>query len=110
MDVQLQRDFSLVRVWRQLLTVAAVFWALCLVLVALETTMGAHFVLGGMFFLSIPLLVACLIWVTKDLSALLRRRLPAVIVLGVSVLVSASLIVLIGLLAATHLKALMTGG
>lgn len=110
MDVNLQPALVLIRVWRQMLTVAAVFWALCLVLVALEATMGAHFVLGGLFLLSIPLLVALLTWATKDLVVVLRRRLPAVVVHGACVLISAALIVLVGLLAAANLKTLMLGG
>lgn len=109
MDVQLQPALALVRTWRQMLTVAAVFWALCLVLVALEATMGAHFVLGGLFFLSIPLLVAFVTWSTRDLAVVLRRGMPAVVVHGACVLIFASLIVLVGLLAASNLKSLMLG-
>lgn len=109
MDIPPQPAFVLIRVWRQMLTVAALFWALCLVLVALEATVGAHFVLGGLFFLSIPMLVALLTWATKDLAAVLRRRLPAVVVHGACVLISAALIVLVGLLAAANLKTLMLG-
>ena len=92
-----------------MLTVAAVFWALCLVLVALEATMGTHFVLGGLYLLSIPLLVAFVAWATKDLAPVLRRRVPAVVIHGACVLLFASLIVLIGLLAASNLKSLMLG-
>lgn len=109
MDVHLQPALVLIRVWRQMLTVAAVFWALCLVLVALEAAMGAHLVLGGLFFLSIPMLVALLTWATKDVVIVLRRRLPAVVVHGACVLISAALIVLVGLLAAANLKSLMLG-
>ncbi len=109
MAVQLQPPLALLRVWRQTLTVAAVFWALCLILVALEATVGAHFVLDGLFFLSIPLLVAFLIWATKDLTAVLRRGVYSVFVLGACVLVSATLIVLVGLVAAANLKSLMLG-
>ena len=107
--MQLHLNIALIRLWRQMLTVAAVFWALCLVLVALEATMGAHFVLAGLFFLSIPLLVAFVTWSTKDLATVLRRSLPAVVVHGACVLVFASLIVLVGLLAASNLKSLMLG-
>lgn len=109
MDMHLQPHLALVRVWRQMLTVAAVFWALCLILVALEATMGAHFVLGGLFFLSIPLLVAFVLWATKDLAAALRRGMSAVVIHGACVLIFASLIVLVGLLAASNLKSLMLG-
>jgi hypothetical protein len=109
MDMHLRPQLELVRVWRQMLTVAAVFWALCLVLVALEATMGAHFVLGALYFLSIPLLVAFVVWATKDLAAVLRRGLPAIVIHAACVLVFASLIVLVGLLAASNLKSLMLG-
>lgn len=109
MDMHLHPTIALVRIWRQMLTVAAVFWALCLVLVALEATMGTHFVLGGLFFLSIPLLVAFVTWATKDLAGVLRQGLPAVVVHGACVLIFASLIVLVGLLAASNLKSLMLG-
>ncbi len=107
--MHLHPHVALVRIWRQMLAVAAVFWALCLVLVALEATMGAHFVLGGLFFLSIPLLVAFVTWSTKDLAAVLRRGARAVVIHGVCVLIFASMIVLIGLLAASNLKSLMLG-
>lgn len=109
MGIHLQPALSLVRVWRQMLTVAAVFWALCLVLVAFEATMGAHFVLGGLFLLSIPLLVAFLTWATKDLVAVFQLGAPAVIVHGACVLIAATLIVMVGLLAASNLKSLMLG-
>lgn len=109
MDMHLRPQLALVRVWRQMLTVAAVFWALCLVLVALEATMGTHFVLGGLYLLSIPLLVGFVTWATKDLAAVLRRRVPAVVIHGAFVFLFASLIVLIGLLAASNLKSLMLG-
>ena len=109
MDMHLQPHFALVRVWRQMLTVAAVFWALCLVLVALETSMGAHFVLAGLFFLSIPLLVVFVAWATRDLAAVLHRGMPTIVIHGACVLIFASLIVLVGLLAASNLKSLMLG-
>ena len=47
------------RVWHHTLTVAAVFWAGYLVLVTLEATVGSNIVISGLFFLSIPMLVAC---------------------------------------------------
>lgn len=109
MDVDVQPAFTLVRIWRQMLSVAAVFWAACLGLVALEATMGAHFVLGGLFFISIPILVCFLTWAIKDLMLVLRRNLSSVVLLGACVLFSSTLIILIGLLAAANLKALMLG-
>ena len=109
MDVDVQPTLTLLRVWRQTLSVAVAFWAVCLGLVALEATMGAHFVLGGLFFVSIPILVCFLTWAIKDLMLVLRRDLSSVVVLGACVLFSSALIILIGLLAATNLKALMLG-
>lgn len=100
---------TLVRVWRQTLTVAATFWAVCLVLVAFEATLGANFVLGGVFFLSIPMLVAFITWATKDLMLVPRRGVSAVFVLGVCVFFMSTVIILIGLLAAANLKTLMVG-
>lgn len=98
------------RSWRKTLGVATVFWGACLVLVILEATVGSNFVIAGLFFLSIPVLVGVLTWVNRDIvfgSA--PRRFGSIVVLGVAVLVSSSLIVLVGLLAAANLKTLMTG-
>jgi len=104
-----QPTMTRVRVWRQTLTVAASFWAVCLVLVAFEATLGANFVLGGLFFFSIPMLVAFIIWSTRDLMLVLRRDVSAVLVVGVCVFFTSTLIVLVGLLAAANLKTLMLG-
>jgi hypothetical protein len=109
MDVDVQPALTLVRIWRQTLSVAVVFWGVCLGLVALEATMGAHFVLGGLFFVSIPILVCFLTWAIKDLMLVMRRNLSSVVLLGASVLFASTLIILIGLLAAANLKALMLG-
>jgi hypothetical protein len=109
MDVDVQPALTLVRIWRQTLSVAVVFWAACLGLVALEATMGAHFVLAGLFFISIPILVCFLTWAIKDLMLVLRRNLSSVVLLGACVLFSSTLVILIGLLAAANLKALMLG-
>ncbi|MDX1515093.1 MAG: hypothetical protein R3174_15255, partial [Gammaproteobacteria bacterium] len=107
--MHVEPNMTLVRVWRQTLSVATAFWAVCLVLVALEATMGANFIVGGLFFLSIPMLVAFIIWATKDLMLVLRRDLSSVLVLGVCVFFSSTVIILIGLLAAANLKSLMLG-
>lgn len=104
-----QPSISLIRIWRQTLSVAATFWTVCLVLVALEARMGSNFVLGGVFFLSIPMLVAFTTWATKDVMFVLHRRFSAIVLLGVCVLLTSTLIVLIGLLAAANLKTLMIG-
>ena len=109
MNVDVQPTLTLLRVWRQTLSVAVAFWAVCLGLVALEATMGAHFVLGGLFFVSIPILVCFLTWATKDLMLVLRRNLSSVVLFGACLLFSSALIILIGLLAAANLKTLMLG-
>lgn len=109
MQTHAHPSITFVRIWRQTLSVAAAFWAVCLVLVAFEATMGANFVLGGLFFLSIPMLVAFITWATKDLMLVLRRDVSAVVLLGVCVFFTSTLIILIGLLAAANLKSLMLG-
>ena len=101
---------GLYRMWRQNIGVAAAFWAGCLVLVAIEATVGAGFVVGLLFFLSIPTLVGLLTWVNRDIVFERRPRQPgSVILLGVAVLFAASVIVFIGLLAAANLKSLIAG-
>ena len=82
----------------------------CLVLVVAEVAVGSNHVIGGLFFFSIPLLVAVLTWVNKGIVFdRAPRTLASVVVLGLSVLVVSSLIILVGLLAAANLKALMIG-
>ena len=94
--------------WRQTLTIATAFWGACLALVAIEATLGTNAVVAGLFFLSIPLLVACLTWANLGIVFHRPRRdLAAVFVLGMAVLLSASLIILVGLLAAANLKTLI---
>lgn len=105
----LQFPVVLTRLWRQTLSVAAVFWALWLILVALEATMGAHFILGGLYLFSLPLLVGSLTWSTRELTAAPRRGVGPILIHGACVLVLASIIVLVGLLAAARLKAIMLG-
>ena len=71
-------------------------------------TVGLHLVVGLLFFLSIPALVGLLTWVNRDIVFDRRPRQPlSVLVLGAAVLLVSSLIVFIGLLAATNLKALI---
>ena len=101
---------ALSRIWRQNIGVATAFWAGCLLLVAIEATVGADVVVGILFFVSIPALVGLLTWVNRDIVFDRRPRQPAsVLVLGVAVLFTASLIVFIGLLAAANLKMLIAG-
>ena len=95
--------------YRQNLSVASVFWGTCLVLVMVEVVIGSNIVIGGIFVLSIPLLVVMLTWVNKGI---VFDRAPhtagSVLVLGLSVLVVSTLIILVGLLAAANLKSLMS--
>ena len=88
---------------------ASVFWGTCLVLVMVEVAVGSNIVVGGIFVLSVPLLVVMLTWVNKGI-VFDRAPLTAgsVLVLGVSVLVVSTLIILVGLLAAANLKSLMS--
>lgn len=92
------------------LTVATTFWGACLLLVVAEVAIGSNVVIGGLFSLSIPLLVAVLTWVNKGI---VFDRVPhtfsSVLVLGMSVLVVSTAIILVGLLAAANLKSLMIG-
>ena len=97
------------RVWHHTLSVAAVFWAGCLVLVMFETAMGSNDFIAGLFFLSVPVLVALLTWV--NLGIVFRRqpcRLWSVFALGGAVLGAATVIILIGLVAAAKLKDLLS--
>jgi hypothetical protein len=99
------------RIWRQNIGIATTFWAGCLVLVAIEATMGASLFVGALFFVSLPALVGLLTWVNRDIVFRRTPREPAsVLLLGVAVLLASSLIVFVGLLAAANLKALIASG
>jgi hypothetical protein len=90
--------------------VAAVFWGSCLALVVAEVALGWNIVIGSLFLLSIPLLVAVLTWVNKGIVFdRVPRTMSSVVVLGLSVLVVSTVIILVGLLAAANLKSLMIG-
>ena len=88
------------------MSVAIAFWGLCLVLVVLEASIGENVVSSGLFLLSIPALVAALTWVHRA-TLRTRARLSALLVLGISVFVYASVILFVGLLAASALKRLL---
>ena len=95
---------------RRNLTVATVFWGACLALVVAEVAVGSNVVIGGLFSLSIPLLVAVLTWVNKGIVFDRVPRSPvSVLLLGLSVLAVSAAIILVGLLAASNLKSLMVG-
>lgn len=100
----------ILRSYRQNLSVAAAFWGACLVLVVAEVALGWNMLIGGLFLFSIPLLVAVLTWVNKGIVFdRVPRTLASVVLLGLSVLVVSTLIILVGLLAAANLKSLMVG-
>lgn len=102
--------YPILRSCRQNLSVATAFWGACLVLVIAEVAVGSNIVIGALFFLSIPLLVAVLTWVNKGIVFdRAPRTISSVFVLGLSVLVVSTLIILVGLLAAANLKSLMIG-
>jgi hypothetical protein len=91
---------------QQTATVAAVFWCLCLALVVLEATLGENPVSSGLFLLSVPALVGGLFWANRSVLRT-PARLTALATLTIAVLVYASVILLLGLLAASKLKALL---
>jgi len=102
--------YPILRSYRQNLSVATAFWGACLVLVVAEVALGWNMVIGGLFLLSIPLLVAVLTWVNKGIVFdRVPRTVASVVVLGLSVLAVSTLIILVGLLAAANLKSLMIG-
>ena len=102
--------YPILRSYRQNLTVATAFWGTCLVLVVVEAALGANIIVGGLFFLSIPLLVVVLTWINKGIVFdRAPRTVSSVLMLGLSVLVVSTAIILVGLLAAANLKALMIG-
>jgi len=95
--------------FRHTLGVAAGFWAVCLALTGLEAALGANMVLGGLFFITIPMLVGALTWANR--SCVPRPRAAgSVLLLGAVVLLSSSLIILLGLLASSGLLRLVHTG
>lgn len=104
------RTDPILRSCRQNLSVATAFWGACLLLAVAEVAIGSNAVIGFLFFLSIPALVAVLTWVNKGIVFDQAPRRPSsVLVLGLSVLVAAIFIIFVGLVAAANLKTLMIG-
>ena len=102
--------YPILRSYRQNLSVASVFWGTCLALVMVEVALGSNIVIGGLFSLSIPMLVVVLTWVNKGIVFdRVPRTVSSVLVLGLSVLVVSTAIILVGLLAAANLKTLLVG-
>ncbi len=102
--------YPILRSYRQNLSVATAFWGACLLLVMVEVALGSNIIIGGLFSLSILLLVVVLTWVNKGIVFdRVPRTVSSVLVLGLSVLVVSTAIILVGLLAAANLKTLMIG-
>jgi len=102
--------YPILRSYRQNLSVATVFWGVYLVLVVGEVALGWNIFIGSLFLFSIPLLVAALTWVNKGIVFDRAPSTPgSVLVLGLSVLIVSSVIILVGVLAASMLKSLMIG-
>ena len=100
--------YVLGRVWRHNLTVATAFWALWLGLVSCEIAFGSSMLIGLAFSLSLPLLVGLLALTNMQIMLLvdLRRRVLSLSVLSLAVLLSASVITAVGIVATTSLKQL----
>jgi hypothetical protein len=94
------------RVCRHYLSVAVLFWGSWLTLVLAETLMGSNSLLGVLFGLSLPLLVVFVTWSSLHLLLVLDlgHRVLNIAALGTAVLLAATLIVGVGLLASASLK------
>lgn len=91
---------------QQTASVAVTFWGACMAFAVLEVTVGTNPISSVLFFVSIAALVTALLWAQRSL---LRSddRYTALATLAVSVFVYASLILLLGLVAAWKLKELL---
>ncbi|MBT6273870.1 MAG: hypothetical protein HOI95_07030 [Chromatiales bacterium] len=96
----------MVRVGQRNLSVAAVFWTLWLVLVIGEIALGSSLAIGIIYWVSIPMLVGFMTVSSLRVLTLvdLQRRVMSVSVLGMTVLVSASLTMSVGIVATSSLK------
>lgn len=99
------------KVARHNLSVAVLFWGAWLALALAEATIGSHTVLGVLYGLSLPLLVGLVTWSSLHLLLVfdLGHRLLDIAAFGIVILLSASIITGIGLLAASSLKQLVAG-
>ena len=95
---------------RHNLTVAVPFWGAWLVLAIVEATVGSNALLGIVFLLTLPLLVGFVTWSSLHLLLVLNfgNRVVNIVVLGVAVLLSSTIITGIGLTAAASLKSLLS--
>ena len=94
---------------RRILKVALFFWAFCLTLGAIEGTVGSGTIVASIFFLSVPVLVGFLTWANYELLYVLPRRLTSVLVLGGTLMLSSTAVVMVGLLAAAGMKTMLLG-
>ena len=94
---------------RRMLKVALSFWAFCLTLGAIEGTVGSSIIVESIFFLSVPVLVGFLTWTNHELLFVLPRRLTSVLVVGGTLLLSSTAVVMVGILAAAGMKAMLIG-
>lgn len=85
---------------------AVTFCGACMAFAVLEATVGVNPISSVLFFVSIPALVTGLLWAHRSLLRS-ANRYTALATLAVSVFVYASLILLLGLVAAWKLKALL---
>ncbi len=99
------------KVARHNLSVAVLFWGGWLALAVAEASVGAHAVLGVLYGLSLPLLVGGALLIVRYVLLVLDlgHRLLDIAAFGIAVLLLASFITGIGLLAASSLKQLLIG-
>ncbi len=106
----LQAPSLIARTWHRTIRIATAFWGVSLALVAMEATFGANVLVSGLYFLSLPALVGFLTWAYRGIVfARFERHPGSVLALGISVLAVSSVIVFVGLLAASNLKTIMSG-
>ena len=105
------RTFVILKlVFRQNLTVAMPFWVAWLGLAGVEATVGTSSIVGFLYFITIPLLVGFVTWSSLHLLLVLDlgNRVANIVMLGLAVLVSASVITAVGIVAAASFKELLS--
>jgi len=93
-----------------MLKVALSFWAFCLILGAIEGTVGSGVIVATIYFLSVPVLIGFLTWAHHELLYVLPRRLSSVLAVGGALMLSSTAVVMVGLLAAAGMKTMLLGG
>ena len=105
------RTFVILKlVFRQNLTVAMPFWVAWLGLAGVEAAVGSNSIVGFLYFITIPLLVGFVTWSSLHLLLVLDlgNRVANIVMLGLAVLVSASVITAVGIVAAASFKELLS--